>query len=309
GDFGVFTIDVGSFIFEKFFDNYGPYDYVLNFSALKHVRSEKDPFTLMRMIEVNVLNVVKMLELSISKGVRKFFCVSTDKATNPVNMMGASKRIMELFLMKYSDKIDISTSRFANVAFSDGSLLDSFLKRVQKKQPIVIPNSVKRYFITPYESAVLCIMSVVLGENLDIFFPKNIVPIDFRSIVERFLDYIGFEPYFCYNEEEARGSMVLVSQRKWPCLISQTDTTGEKEVEEFVDINEEVDYDRFRDIAVTKISYRGQDLQQKLDYFMDSIEKVKSKKGWIKDDFVSIFQNILPEFKHMEKFKYLDEKM
>jgi len=170
GEFNTYALDIGSIEYDAFINSDGKYDYVLNLSALKHVRSEKDPFTLMRMIDVNIFNTCKTIEQSIANGVKKYFCVSTDKATNPVNMMGASKRIMELFLVKYSDKINISTARFANVAFSDGSLLHGFNQRINKKQPIVAPNDIKRYFVTPQESGELCLMSCIFGENGDVFF-------------------------------------------------------------------------------------------------------------------------------------------
>lgn len=161
GDFQTVALDIGSIEYDAFIEADGKYDYVLNLSALKHVRSEKDPFTLMRMIDVNIFNTEKTIRQSIEKGSKKYFCVSTDKAANPVNMMGASKRIMEMFLMKYSAQISISTARFANEAFSDGSLLHWFNQRIQRRQPIVAPNDIKRYFVTPQESGELCLMSCV----------------------------------------------------------------------------------------------------------------------------------------------------
>lgn len=161
GDFQTFALDIGSLEYDAFWNADGEYDYVLNISALKHVRSEKDPYTMMRMIDVNIFNTEKTIRQSIGKGVKKYFCVSTDKAANPANMMGASKRIMEMYLMKYSEEISISTARFANVAFSDGSLLHGFNQRIQKHQPIVAPNDVKRYFVTPKESGELCLMSTM----------------------------------------------------------------------------------------------------------------------------------------------------
>ena len=194
GDFQTFALDIGSSTYDSFIDNDGRFDYVLNLSALKHVRSEKDPFTLMRMIEVNILNTIKTINQAIQKGSKKYFCVSTDKAANPVNMMGASKRIMEKFILKESQKIDISTARFANVAFSDGSLLHSFKQRIDKRQPIVAPTDVKRYFVTPEESGQLCLMSCLFGETRDIFFPKLSEELDlitFSSIAEKYLNHQG----------------------------------------------------------------------------------------------------------------------
>ena len=174
GEFKTFALDCGSVEFEALVQNEGPYDYVFNLSALKHVRSEKDPYTLMRMIMVNVFNTVKTLRMAKEMGAKKYFCVSTDKAANPVNMMGASKRIMEMFLMRESLTQDISMARFANVAFSDGSLLHGFNQRFTKKQPFAAPNDVRRYFVTPQESGELCLLSGLLGNNRDIFFPNSV---------------------------------------------------------------------------------------------------------------------------------------
>ncbi len=197
GDFKTFAIDCGSLEFEVMFNQEDGFDYVLNLSALKHVRSEKDPFTLMRMIETNIINTIKTLDLAISKGVKKYFCVSTDKAANPVNMMGASKRIMEMFLIEKGKEIPISTARFANVAFSDGSLLHGFNQRISKRQPIAAPNDVKRYFVTPEEAGQLCLISTLLGENRDIVFPKlseELNLITFSSIAENYLKARKYQP-------------------------------------------------------------------------------------------------------------------
>ena len=224
GDFQTFALDIGSVEYDAFIESDGNYDYVLNLSALKHVRSEKDPFTLMRMINVNIFNTDKTIQQAISKGAKKYFCVSTDKAANPVNMMGASKRIMEMFIMRRSREIDISMARFANVAFSDGSLLHGFNQRIQKQQPIVAPNDIKRYFVVPQESGELCLMSCIFGENRDIYFPKlneNLHLITFSEIAIKYLKGIGYEPYLCKNEEEARSLIGLLPQQgKWPCLFS-----------------------------------------------------------------------------------------
>ena len=252
GDFKTFALDIGSIEYNAFIKNSDGYDYVLNLSALKHVRSEKDPFTLMRMIEVNIFNTDKTLQQAIQGEAGKYFCVSTDKAANPVNMMGASKRIMEMFLMRRSEKIDISTARFANVAFSDGSLLHGFNQRIQKKQPIVAPNDVKRYFVTPQESGELCLMSCIFGENRDIFFPKLSEKLDlisFADIAVKYLEQIGYEPYLCSSEEEARSLIdTLPLENKWPCLFTKSDTTGEKDFEEFFTDNEILDLKRFQNL-------------------------------------------------------------
>tara|TARA_R110002111_G_scaffold260570_1_gene332006 strand:+ start:2095 stop:2943 length:849 start_codon:yes stop_codon:yes gene_type:complete len=198
GDFKTLALDIGSVEYDAFIASDGNYDYVLNLSALKHVRSEKDPFTLMRMIDVNIFNTEKTIQQSIENGVKKYFCVSTDKAANPVNMMGASKRIMEMFLMRKSKDINISTARFANVAFSDGSLLHGFDQRIKKQQPIVAPNDIKRYFVIPKESGELCLMSCIFGENRDIFFPKlseDLHLISFADIAIKYIKKLGYKPH------------------------------------------------------------------------------------------------------------------
>ena len=245
GDFQTFALDIGSIEYDAFIEADGKYDYVLNLSALKHVRSEKDPFTLMRMIDVNIFNTEKTIIQSIEKGSKKYFCVSTDKAANPVNMMGASKRIMEMFLMKYSTQIAISTARFANVAFSDGSLLHGFNQRIQKRQPIVAPNDIKRYFVTPKESGELCLMSCIFGENRDVFFPKlnqELHLITFADIAVKYLEDIRYKPFMCSSEQEARQLMASLPEKgMWPCLFTNSDTTGEKDFEEFFTDKEVLD--------------------------------------------------------------------
>ena len=311
GDFQTFALDIGSLEYDAFIKSDGKYDYVLNLSALKHVRSEKDPYTLMRMVDVNVFNTDKTIQHSIDAGVKKYFCVSTDKAANPVNMMGASKRIMEMFLMRRSEEIAISTARFANVAFSDGSLLHGFNQRIQKRQPIVAPNDIKRYFVTPQESGELCLMSCLLGENRDIFFPKlneSLHLITFAEIAERYLRDRGFEPHMCSSEEEARSLMnTLPNEGKWPCLFTSSDTTGEKDFEEFFTDNETLDMDRFDNLGVIK-NRAGYD-QQKLSNFESSIADMKAKCGWSKSDLVELFHEMIPDFGHKETGKYLDSKM
>ena len=311
GDFRTFVLDIGSIEYDAFIKNDGQYDYVLNLSALKHVRSEKDPFTLMRMIDVNIINTIKTIRLAAANGAKKYFCVSTDKAANPVNMMGASKRIMELFLMRESKNISISTARFANVAFSDGSLLHGFNQRIQKKQPIVAPNDIKRYFITPAESGELCLMSCILGENRDIFFPKlseNLHLITFAEIAVKFLNDLGYEPYLCHSEEEARKAMdALIKEKKWPCLFSASDTTGEKDFEEFFMENEKLDLDRFSHLGIVKSQLSFD--EQALELFSEKISLFKTALNWSKKDLVGEFLKVLPGFDHKETGKYLDSKM
>ncbi len=311
GDFQTFALDIGSVEYDAFIENDGKYDYVLNLSALKHVRSEKDVYTLMRMIDVNIFNTIKTIEQSINKGVKKYFCVSTDKAANPVNMMGASKRIMEMYLMLYSEKITISTARFANVAFSDGSLLHGFNQRIQKLQPIVAPNDIKRYFVVPQEAGELCLMSCVYGENRDIFFPKlseELHLISFSEIAIKYLENLGYEAVLCDTEEEARKLIeTLPSQKKWPCLFTTSDTTGEKDFEEFYTETEILDLNKFQNLGIIKNDLILEN--EKLNMFTNAIQKIKKNKVWQKNEIVEIFQLMIPNFGHKETGKYLDAKM
>ncbi len=311
GEFATFALDIGSSEYDAFIKSDGQYDYVLNLSALKHVRSEKDPFTLMRMIETNVFNTDKTLQQSIENGTKKYFCVSTDKAANPVNMMGASKRIMEMFVMRKSKQIDVSMARFANVAFSDGSLLHGFNQRLEKNQPIVAPNDIKRYFVTPQESGELCLMSCIFGENRDIFFPKlseNLHLISFSDIAVKYLHEKGYEPYLCKDEDEARNlAKTLPSQGKWPCLFTASDTTGEKDFEEFFTDKEVLDMNRFENLGIIKNEALFD--EDKLNHFETIVKNYKENLSWTKEDIVKEFFTMIPDFGHKETGKYLDGKM
>ncbi len=311
GDFRTFAIDCGSREFDALMAIEGPYDYVFNLSALKHVRSEKDPFTLMRMLQVNIFNTLKTLCLAHDGGAKKYFCVSTDKAANPVNMMGASKRIMEMFLMRESLRQSVSTARFANVAFSDGSLLYGFNQRFAKRQPIAAPNDVRRFFLTPQESGELCLMSGLLGENRDIFFPKlneNLHLIAFPEIAVKYLEPLGYEPCECASEDEARGRVdELIAEKKWPCYFFKSDTTGEKDFEEFYTDKENLDMNRFDAIGVI----RNQPVfdSDKLDMFVREVDSLRSRGKWFKSDIVRLFFDLIPDFDHKETGKYLDQRM
>lgn len=311
GDFQTFALDIGSVEYDAFFFADGKFDYILNLSALKHVRSEKDPYTLMRMIDVNVFNTDKTISQAIKSGAKKYFCVSTDKAANPVNMMGASKRIMEMFLMRRSEEIDISTARFANVAFSDGSLLHGFNQRLQKSQPLVAPSDIKRYFVTPSESGVLCLMSCIFGENRDVFFPKlsdSLHLTTFSDIAVKYLTQQGYEAFECKSEDEARDLVCsLPKEGKWPCLFTSSDTTGEKDFEEFFTENEQLDMERFENLGVIKNS-PGFDADL-INKFEVAIASMKDKRAWTKQEIVELFFEMIPGFGHKETGKYLDGKM
>ncbi len=311
GDFRTFAIDCGSPEFEALYQAEGTYDYVFNLSALKHVRSEKDPFTLMRMIQVNIFNTLSTLKMAKTGGAKKYFCVSTDKAANPVNMMGASKRIMELFLMRESLTQSISMARFANVAFSDGSLLHGFNQRFSKRQPISAPSDVRRYFVTQQEAGELCMLSAMLGENRDIFFPKlseNLHLTTFSEIAQKYLYSLGYEPYECQSEDEARvRAEELIRQRKWPCYFFKSDTTGEKDFEEFFTSKEDLDMSRLSSVGV--IRNQAQFDEGQLHRFEYGVKLLRSVGGWSKAQLVELFFEMLPDFAHLETGKYLDQRM
>jgi FlaA1/EpsC-like NDP-sugar epimerase len=311
GEFSTFAIDCGTDIFDSFIKNGKGYDYILNLSALKHVRSEKDPYTLMRMIDVNVFNTDKTMRQAREMGAKKYFCVSTDKAANPVNMMGASKRIMEMFLMRRSLEMPVSTARFANVAFSDGSLLYGFNRRIEKGQPLSAPNDVRRYFVTPQESGELCLMSCLLGENRDVFFPKldhDLNLITFSDIAERYLRNLGYEPVQCATEDEARGRVTeLKALRKYPVYFFKSDTTGEKDFEEFYTDQETLDMNRFEALGIIK--NEADFNQSKLEEFEKQIALFRNRGSWSRSELIDLFNYMIPEFNHKETGKFLDARM
>lgn len=311
GDFRTFALDCGSREFAAFLAMEEGYDYVLNLSALKHVRSEKDPFTLMRMIEVNVLNTISTLAQAKAFGAKKYFCVSTDKAANPVNMMGASKRIMEMFLMRDSADISISTARFANVAFSDGSLLHGFNQRFAKQQPISAPHDVRRYFVVPQEAGELCLASCLLGDNRDIFFPKMSDALKltkFSDIAVNYLNALGYTPFECASEDEARDrAPELIAKKKWPVYFFGSDTTGEKSYEEFFTATETLDMDRFENLGIIKSQLDFD--ADKLAHFLKTIADIKTGNTWEKAPIVDLFNHMIPNFNHMETGRYLDGRM
>jgi len=311
GDFRTFAVDYGQPEYEALVAIHGPYDFVANLAALKHVRSERDPFTLMRLTRVNVLNTARSLEIAAGAGVHKYFAVSSDKAANPFNMMGASKRIMEMFLSSGSSRLPVSTARFANVAFSNGSLLDGFRYRLRKGQPLAAPNDVKRYFVTEEEAGRLCLLSIILGEDRDIFFPKapeELHLVSFADIAQRFLRSQGYEPHLCQSEDEARAYLHDHPESdRWPLFIFSSDTTGEKPFEEFYTNTEDVDWDRFAEVGVVQnnVSVDPTVLQR----FTAGINELLSLGHWSKQDLLEAYSWLLPEFAHEEKGRSLDERM
>jgi len=311
GEFKTYAIDIGSDIFDSYFSSNKDFDYVFNLSALKHVRSEKDIYTLMRLIEVNIINTVKTISLSKSSNVKKYFCVSTDKAANPINLMGASKRIMEMFLASERAKMNSSMARFANVAFSDGSLLFGFQKRIEKMQPIAAPIDIMRYFMTPEESGQLCLLSGLFGNNGEIFFPtltEKFKLIGFNTIAKSFLSSLNKLPLICESEEEARIKMKTADLSvEWPCFFSRSDTTGEKNAEEFFTENEKVNSASYRGVSIIENTLHYD--EKKLNAFLQNITSMRSSGKWEKGDIIREFNILIPEMEYIDIGKYLDEKM
>lgn len=251
------------------------------------------------------------MEMAHKMGAKKYFCVSTDKAANPVNMMGASKRIMEMFLNRRSVEMPVSTARFANVAFSDGSLLYGFNRRLEKNQPLSSPNDVRRYFVTPKEAGELCVMSCLLGENRDIFFPKldhDLNLVTFSSIAEKYLQNLGYEPIQCATEDEARSRVTeLKAVHKYPVYFFKSDTTGEKDFEEFYTDKETLVMDKFDSLGIikNKVDYD----ESKLKHFTNVIAELRAKGEWNRGVLIDLFNEMIPNFNHKETGKFLDGRM
>jgi FlaA1/EpsC-like NDP-sugar epimerase len=311
GDFRTFAIDVGGREFEALMAESHDYDHVFNLSALKHVRSERDPFTLMRLIDVNITNSLKTLSLVRNRGAGHYFCVSSDKAANPASLMGASKRLMEMFMIRQSRISPVSMARFPNVAFSDGSLLYGFTQRFQKRQPMSSPSDVWRYFITPQESGELCLMAGLLGENRDILFPKltgKLPLVKCSDIAVRYLEAMGFEPVICDTEDEARARVdELTSQRRWPCHFFASDTAGEKPIEEFFTAAESPDMDRFLDIGVIRNADDADTAG--LDTFPQELAACVAHGPWRRERIAELFTRLIPEFRHLDRGRFLDDRL
>lgn len=309
-DLSFLAIDVGSIEFCAFLSSEAPFDYVLNLSALKHVRSEKDPFTMMRMLKVNVLNTHNMLSLLQDKPVTKFFSVSTDKASSPINMMGASKRLMEYVMYAHSTTQSVSSARFANVAFSDGSLLHSFKNRIIKRQPLVMPSDVRRYFMSGWEAGQLCLLSCVLGKNTEVFVPKldDASLFSFPEIAEAFLDDMGYKPHYCSTEQDARENvLVLEKDGYWPCYKTVSNTSGEKEIESFHSSDEQCDVTRYKNVSV--ITNCPHFNQERVSNSLDALNEFIGLGQWSSEDLIQIITDAVPEFSHLRRENSLDERM
>lgn len=310
-DYVTYTFDFDSAVFRRVFLETGGFDIVANFSAHKHVRSEKDRNSVQALLENNVVKARRLLNLLASAPPRHFFCVSTDKAANPVNIMGASKRVMEDLIMAYSDRFKVTTARFANVAFSNGSLPAGFMERVMKRQPIAAPADVRRYFVSPEESGQICLLACVLGKSGEVFFPKlgEEEMMRFSVIADRFLRSLGFSPRVCASDDEARRFAAAMPEdtAEWPVVYFKSDTTGEKDFEEFYVEGEELDLSRFSSLGVIERSERRS--CHEVDIFLDRLEKLFAEDGFTKADVVNELKAFLPNFDHEEKGKNLDQKM
>lgn len=306
-----YPIDFASPIFEKMFRKKKGFDLVANFSAHKHVRSEKDIYSIEALLQNNVLHAKQLLDILVEYPPEEYFCVSTDKAANPANIMGASKRIMEDIIFSYSDKFPVKTARFANVAFSNGSLPAGFLARMQKLQPISAPSDVTRYFVSPEESGQICMLSCILGNNREIFFPKlhKEQTMHFSTIASRLLESQGYEVLQCASNKEAidKAENLKKGSTKYPVCFSESDTSGEKACEEFYTDEETIDMDRFSSLGV--ITSKSIPDRKKIKILFQELNFAFKKANVKKEDIIEIIKAYLPNFEHIEKGKSLDTKM
>lgn len=310
-EYRTYTLNFADPVFERIFREEKGFDIVANFSAHKHVRSEKDKYSVQALIENNVIKAKELLDLLAEYPPRHFFCVSTDKAANPVNIMGASKRIMEDMIMAYTTKFKVTTARFANVAFSNGSLLAGFVDRIMKRQPLAAPRDVRRYFVSPEESGQICMLACILGRNGEIFFPKlgEEKMMTFSSICDRFLETLGYEKKECATDEEAKrfASEMLEGSKIYPVVYFNSDTTGEKDYEEFYVSGEKLNMERFNSLGVIEeVSKR---LLEEIDAFFVELEAIFASPFFTKEEVVEAIRRFIPNFEHEEKGKNLDQKM
>ena len=310
-DYVPYPMDFCSPVFEKMFRKRGGFDIVGNFSAHKHVRSEKDIYSVEALLQNNVLHAKMLLDLLAEYPPEEYFCVSTDKAANPVNIMGASKRIMEDVIFTYSDKFPVKTARFANVAFSNGSLPAGFIARLQKLQPLSAPSDVKRYFVSPEESGQICMLACMLGKNREIFFPRleKEQMMTFDKIAVALLHEHGYEVLECDSDEEAIDKAVDLKNgsRKYPVHFSGSNTSGEKSYEEFYTDEENVDFDRLRALGV--VTDKEIPDKDKVNVLFDELTKAFEKEETTKEEIIAIMKGYLPNFEHIETGKSLDSKM
>ena len=318
-EFRCYTLNFADPIFERIFREEKGFDIVANFSAHKHVRSEKDRYSVQALIENNDIKAKKLMDLLTVYPPKHFFCVSTDKAANPVNIMGASKRIMEDLVMAYNRYFKVTTARFANVAFSNGSLPDGWIHRLQKKQPLAAPSDVKRYFVSPEESGQICMLACILGKPGEVFFPKlsENQMLTFSSICDEFVKANGLEKDECSSDVEAKQKAAAIDNGQWsmvngqsfkyPTVYFKSDTTGEKSYEEFYVSGEKINLDRFSALGVVEETSRRP--IKEIDSFFDELESIFAKENFTKAQIVEAIKRFIPNFEHEEKGKNLDQKM
>ena len=316
-EFRCYTLNFADPIFERIFREEQGFDIVANFSAHKHVRSEKDRYSVQALIENNDIKAKRLMDLLTVYPPKHFFCVSTDKAANPVNIMGASKRIMEDLVMAYNKYFKVTTARFANVAFSNGSLPDGWIHRLQKKQPLVAPSDVKRYFVSPQESGQICMLACILGNGGEVFFPKlgEDQMLTFSAICDEFVKAEGFEKDLCTTDAEAVQKAAALNlehlnplnHAKYPVRYFASDTTGEKAYEEFYVPGEKIDMQRFQALGVVEQTTRH--TMDEVDTFFEKIEGIFAKDDFTKAQVVDALCEFLPNFQHEETGKNLDQKM
>ena len=310
-EFRCYTLNFADPIFERIFREERGFDIVANFSAHKHVRSEKDRYSVQALIENNDIKAKKLMDLLTVYPPKHFFCVSTDKAANPVNIMGASKRIMEDLVMAYNKYFKVTTARFANVAFSNGSLPDSWIHRLQKKQPLAAPSDVKRYFVSPEESGQICMLACILGKGGEVFFPKlgDDQMLTFSTICDKFIAANGLVKDPCISDEEAKRKAAILGwdDNKYPTVYFGSDTTGEKAYEEFYVPGEKIDMQRFLALGVVEQTTRHE--MNEVNAFLEKLEGIFAKDDFTKVQVVDAIKEFIPNFEHEEKGKNLDQKM
>ncbi len=308
-DFKSYPINFNDKVFYKIFRKEGPFDIVANFAAHKHVRSEKDAFSIEAMIDNNVIRAKHLLDFLLQHPPAHFFCVSTDKAANPVNIMGASKKLMEEVILAYSGKMKITTARFANVAFSNGSLLAGFNERLAKQQPLSCPSDVKRFFVSPREAGEICLCACILGASGNIFFPKLTESdlLNFADIVPPYLKNMGYRMKSCSSEEEARTAVSEIPGGEYPVYFFESHTSGEKLYEEFYTDDEELDLERFDKLGIVK-NAKARNLKE-LEGIINGLEELFKREEVGKSEVVELLHTLLPGFQHKETGMNLDQKM
>ena len=310
-EFRCYTLNFADAIFERIFREEKGFDIVANFSAHKHVRSEKDKYSVQALIENNDIKAKRLMDLLCVYPPKHFFCVSTDKAANPVNIMGASKRIMEDLVMAYNVHFKVTTARFANVAFSNGSLPDGWIHRLQKKQPLAAPSDVKRYFVSLEESGQICMLACILGNGGEVFFPKLDTDkmLTFSAICDDFIKAEGFTKVECKNDVEAKRYAAQMSYESdfYPVVYFKSDTTGEKAYEEFYVPGEQINTERFMALGV--VEYTSRKNMDEVNSFFNELESIFQQDNFSKADVVESIKKFIPNFEHEEKGKNLDQKM